>query len=610
MCTGSSCCANKSCQLRPSKLESEIISQKYNLFKAYNESRSDDVLPKLDDGTVSANVDFALPNVRKAQLSEAEMITPPPSLLGIIREDGIIDGTTRQNDLVFEIHDLLKKRNFKGAAFLLKQMGEEFDPKDLVKEQDDKDKINNKKKDDDPDMDGLKKAVEKLTKTINNLGAQAPQAPQAPIVGANAPAAPGMPPPQNIAPKRANSWSTSSSLSSRPSIAPTVVAPSSSMSPGFSSSPTGSVATTVPGNLSSLLYNASSSGPASSSSGPTPGTIPASVMNYTSGIYNVKELRSLVDDLIAVMPSLRRPGGPFEKIPTSKSKKVIVQDAVEKAMKEFHAAQANLSANKYAQPGVSYLGTMGSAPATPVKPRYGSPSLQAHLATPRPMSVWSGGAPATALFTRTRSASPAGVSPPGTPKPLPQLGTGTGGLGPPATPHSAKWGLQGGEGNRTALGLFRNPKRDDSAYQKFGERLIINTQKLKQGILSVIRPSGLKVSNLPNQALTPGLRECFKDFLDGEPMNTHNLSEKESEYLKHVFTEARLGKVEPEDLKIGQKAYVTKQNMRDKLMILMGQINGGNDNPKLLKQLSSMVIKLSAKGWLTDEQRLLLKSFL
>jgi len=353
------------------------------------------------------------------------------------------------------------------------------------------------------------------------------------------------------------------------------------MSPSLGS-PTPSIATTVPGNLSSLLYNASSSGPASSSSGPTPGAIPASVMNYTSGIYNAKELRSLVDDLIQVMPSLRRPGGPFEKIPTGK--KVIVQDAVEKAMKEFHAAQANLSANKYAQPGVSYLGSMGSAPATPVKPRYGSPGLQAHLATPRPMSAWSG-APATAFLTRTRSASPPGVSPPGTPKPLPQLGTGT-------------------------SKLFRNPKRDDSAYQKFGERLIINTQKLKQGILSVIRPSGLKVSNLPNQALTPGLRECFKDFLDGEPMSTHNLSEKESEYLKHVFTEARLGKVEPEDLKIGQKAYVTKQNMRDKLMILMGQINSGNDNPKLLKQLSSMVVKLSAKGWLTDEQRLLLKSFL
>jgi hypothetical protein len=93
-------------------------------------------------------------------------------------------------------------------------------------------------------------------------------------------------------------------------------------------------------------------------------------------------------------------------------------------------------------------------------------------------------------------------------------------------------------------------------------------------------------------------------------MSTHSLGEKESEYLKHVFTEARLGKVDPEDLKIVPKAYVTKQNMRDKLMILMGQINGGNDNPKLLKQLSSMVVKLSAKGWLTDEQRLLLKSFL
>ncbi len=588
MCTASSCCANKSCQLRSKE---KVVDQKYNLFKAYNESRSDDVLPKLDDGTVSANVDFTLPNVRKAQLSEAEMITPPPSLLGIIREDGVIDGTTRQNDMVFEVHDLLKKRNFKGAAFLLSQMGEEFDPKDLVKEQDDKDKINNKKKDDDPDMDGLKKAVEKLTKTINNLGAGAPQAP---VVGQNAPAAPGAPP-QNIAPRRAHSWSTSSVA---PSIATTVVAPgrvtlgslgSSSMSPSISGpgSPTGSVATTVPGNLSSLLYNASSSGPSSAAGG----TIPASIMNYSFGTSTAKELRSLVDDLIAVMPSLRRPGGAFEKIPTGK--KADVEAAVEKAMKEFHVFQAN-PYSKYS--------LQGSTPATPVKPRYGSPTLQPHFGTPMPLGLGPPGSssssspPQTAIFKRTQS--------------------GTGSRGEPLTreiardfrtvnPNAAFRGSEGG-----LPPLFRNPKRDDAHYRKFGERLLINTEKLRQGVLSVIRPSGLKVSNLPNQNLTPALRECFKDFLDGEPMSTHALGEKESEYLKHVFTEARLGKVDPEDLRIAPKAYVTKQNMRDKLMILMGQINGGNDNPKLLKQLSSMVVKLSAKGWLTDEQRLLLKSFL
>ena len=85
MCTGSVCCANSKCQLRSKEV---VVDQKYNLFKAYNEGRSDDVLPKLDDGTVSANVDFALPNVRKAQLTEPEMITPPPSLLGIITKAG------------------------------------------------------------------------------------------------------------------------------------------------------------------------------------------------------------------------------------------------------------------------------------------------------------------------------------------------------------------------------------------------------------------------------------------------------------------------------------------------------------------------------------------
>jgi len=307
------------------------------------------------------------------------------------------------------------------------------------------------------------------------------------------------------------------------------------------------------------------------------------VHTYSFGTHTTKQLRDLVSDLIQRMPDLRRSGGPLERIPTGK--KEDIEAAVDKAVKEYAAHQDELSQNIYARN--AYL-------KTPMKPsgqqRYGSPIQQLHFGTPMPSTMglpvhigqplWLGPSssstppPATAFFKRSQS----------------QTGQGTGGLEPTK--------------------LFRNPKRDDAHYRKFGERLLINTEKLRQGVLSVIRPSGLKVSNLPNQNLTPALRECFKDFLDGEPMSTHSLGEKESEYLKHVFTEARLGKVDPEDLKIVPKAYVTKQNMRDKLMILMGQINGGNDNPKLLKQLSSMVVKLSAKGWLTDEQRLLLKEFL
>ncbi|MDR3477577.1 MAG: hypothetical protein P4M14_06055, partial [Gammaproteobacteria bacterium] len=79
--------------------------------------------------------------------------------------------------------------------------------------------------------------------------------------------------------------------------------------------------------------------------------------------------------------------------------------------------------------------------------------------------------------------------------------------------------------------------------------------------------------------LTPALKEYIREFLNGEPVSSIELSPKEHDYIKSVFKIVGIIKHKPiteDDLRM-PKQKNTKKYLRDRFKVLLGEMSAGND---------------------------------
>lgn len=152
---------------------------------------------------------------------------------------------------------------------------------------------------------------------------------------------------------------------------------------------------------------------------------------------------------------------------------------------------------------------------------------------------------------------------------------------------------------KLGTGIMR-PMRAD--WEPFGPKFLINMDKFRRGIWAL----GYATTRQPPQwarggaELTRPLRNVIQAFLDGEPLDLSELDEQEKAWITHIWTKAQIvkGKV-PSYGMIKTKQIKSKEDMSDRIKLLLGEMSAGNDNPLILRELRELKEKMHDRGWIS-----------
>ena len=115
-----------------------------------------------------------------------------------------------------------------------------------------------------------------------------------------------------------------------------------------------------------------------------------------------------------------------------------------------------------------------------------------------------------------------------------------------------------------------------------------------------------------NRTVSPGMKVCLVEFLEGRKMSTDLLTPDEREWLQWLMEDGKMAfKQKPA---IPLQISRTPKQIRDRLAILFGEIaEGPNDNPDVKLEFKNLYTQACLKGLLRPEQveigRELLKTF-
>jgi hypothetical protein len=145
--------------------------------------------------------------------------------------------------------------------------------------------------------------------------------------------------------------------------------------------------------------------------------------------------------------------------------------------------------------------------------------------------------------------------------------------------------------SKTGHGLGDEKIEITNKHQIIGpaKQYYINREKLGHGILSMrYMKNRHLVNDLREQPISHEVRRCIEDEIDGRGVNAtdyHRLGEKDKNLLRFFMH------------KVGSnKRFDDDDGMMSKLQICLGEIEAGNDNPKIKRELRELLIYASKRG--------------
>jgi hypothetical protein len=129
------------------------------------------------------------------------------------------------------------------------------------------------------------------------------------------------------------------------------------------------------------------------------------------------------------------------------------------------------------------------------------------------------------------------------------------------------------------------------SYVPFG-RYLVNTHRLdNDNILMMRTAKGGAIKEIPATKVTPKLSGVFKRIIDGGLLDFDGLSDlsaEDKQMLYNVSSKAQIA----HKLSIPKPNKDEQEKEENRFMVLKGEIIAGNDNPKLVKELKTMIVRL------------------
>jgi len=132
-------------------------------------------------------------------------------------------------------------------------------------------------------------------------------------------------------------------------------------------------------------------------------------------------------------------------------------------------------------------------------------------------------------------------------------------------------------------------------------RYLINKNKLNNNIIAIKRPKGSIITKLPSQRVTKHMGNIIRKIIGGSipTYDDYNeLNDDEKIFLKKIANETQI----TDKLSIPTPKKSEDDKEINQFEILKGQILSGNDNPDLVKQFKTIILKLSKKDLIPKSQ--------
>ena len=158
---------------------------------------------------------------------------------------------------------------------------------------------------------------------------------------------------------------------------------------------------------------------------------------------------------------------------------------------------------------------------------------------------------------------------------------------------------------KTGTGIVaRKANRSRVTWIPFGPRYVLNYDRFRQGLFSIAYPkTGQQPSWTSQVTLTRPLKIVLEAFLNNEPAPQDDLDRQEKAWLDHVFRKSGIIK-DPPNLLPRQGRIVSHRDMAERMKVLLGEQNAGNDSPLILKELGTLSEKMASRGYISQEQLL------
>ena len=162
----------------------------------------------------------------------------------------------------------------------------------------------------------------------------------------------------------------------------------------------------------------------------------------------------------------------------------------------------------------------------------------------------------------------------------------------PSQGFGAKLGF---ENRRIKIGKGIEIKKDEPKYKEFGKYIVHYKQLINDNILNVKYPSTGGIPSIKPVSIDDNFKDFFIDVLDTGRVNQKHftsLTEPEKAHFSKIIRGAKLTNV----LKFNPTDDSTEKDEMNRLELVFGEINAGNDNANLLKEARTLIKKYIGNG--------------
>jgi hypothetical protein len=147
----------------------------------------------------------------------------------------------------------------------------------------------------------------------------------------------------------------------------------------------------------------------------------------------------------------------------------------------------------------------------------------------------------------------------------------------------------------------RKKGKKSEEHIEFGKYVVNHDALIKRHRLILKYPSRVNVMNFKqNQVVSPTFVKILSNFLKTRILDRdlyNELDDREQNLL------TQLSRISETNLGISTKFSKTEKDLMNRFNLLKGEVIAGNNNPEILKELKTMILKLTHENIITKKQR-------